>query len=429
MSKLQKLIPTVLTSGNLRYWQSVINRFGANLIGYWPLDEASGNVAQDISGNGRNGAHSNVTLGQAGIGDGKTAAGYNGTSSYTNVYSTSLRDAFNFNEMTLVLWPRIASDVWYGATGRALCAFGTDLNNRFSASIRADTKQLQIERKGGNVVSGVYNAPFYSIAPFQMAVTVSATNTRMRVFLNRSLMANSYGTFGSHVGAMAVNWAIFGANQFGTSGWFLGSLAHGFALNREATPDELRSILNATPWIKNMAVLGDSISDHSGATKMWNEYVADSLGYGVVNHAQGSQSIMPTHTEDMGVQTANAANDDADLIVIALGTNDNNAGNMAALQTEYATHVAALKVSNPRAKIVALSPPPLWTDATGTTESSKSNIRGAIAAAAASQNISYVDIYTLLLAAGYNAAEHTADGVHPNAAGHQLHASVIGPRL
>ena len=39
-------------------------------IAYWPLWEAAGAVAEDISGNGFDGAYTGVTLGQTGIGDG-----------------------------------------------------------------------------------------------------------------------------------------------------------------------------------------------------------------------------------------------------------------------------------------------------------------------------------------------------------------------
>jgi len=49
-------------------------------IAYWPMDEQSGTVAVDQSGNGRNGAYTAVTLGQPGMGDGRTAASFDASS-------------------------------------------------------------------------------------------------------------------------------------------------------------------------------------------------------------------------------------------------------------------------------------------------------------------------------------------------------------
>ena len=64
-------------------------------IAYWPLSEASGTTIVDASGNARNGAYTAVTLGQAGIGDGRTSASFDGSTSFGDLYSASLAGAFN----------------------------------------------------------------------------------------------------------------------------------------------------------------------------------------------------------------------------------------------------------------------------------------------------------------------------------------------
>ena len=48
--------------GDTSYDKKIRRIFGNSLIGYWPLDEKSGTVAYDRSGNLRNGAHTGVTL-------------------------------------------------------------------------------------------------------------------------------------------------------------------------------------------------------------------------------------------------------------------------------------------------------------------------------------------------------------------------------
>lgn len=62
----------------------------ASLIGFWLQNEAAGGVSFDHSGYGRDGAYTGVTLGQPGIGDGSTAAGYDGINDFNNIYGADL---------------------------------------------------------------------------------------------------------------------------------------------------------------------------------------------------------------------------------------------------------------------------------------------------------------------------------------------------
>ena len=55
-----------------QYFKRVLHTENDNLVGYWPLREASGSTAEDESGNGCDGTYNSPTLGQDGIGDGWT---------------------------------------------------------------------------------------------------------------------------------------------------------------------------------------------------------------------------------------------------------------------------------------------------------------------------------------------------------------------
>jgi hypothetical protein len=93
----------------------------ASLISLWPLNELSGTVAYDQSGNGRNGTYVNApTLGQTGIGDGGTAPLFvPASNTRVNIYSASLAAAFNGAEGTLAFWFKArASSVWTDGVGR-----------------------------------------------------------------------------------------------------------------------------------------------------------------------------------------------------------------------------------------------------------------------------------------------------------------------
>lgn len=96
-------------------------------IAYWPLNEASGGTAEDLSGNNYDGSYTGVDLGQTGIGDGNTAPYFDGTNDYVNIYSTGFRDVFNGAEGTVVIWAKVFNaDVW------------TDGNVRYPTEFRVD---------------------------------------------------------------------------------------------------------------------------------------------------------------------------------------------------------------------------------------------------------------------------------------------------
>ena len=122
---------------------------------------------------------------------------------------------------------------------------------------------------------------------------------------------------------------------------------------------------------------------------------------------------MNDYTENLTKQTGESASDDASIIIIHMGTNDDNAGDMTALQAMVETNLASLKVTNPDATIYYMNVLPRWTDTGGGTEQDKSNIRAAIAAACAAQSITCWDTRT----DPWITAADTTDGLHPNAAG------------
>lgn len=119
----------------------------------------------------------------------------------------------------------------------------------------------------------------------------------------------------------------------------------------------------------------------------------------------------------MDVQVAAAASDNANRMYIAIGANDNDAGDMAALQAEYEENLAELKISNPSAEIIALNVFRCWTDGTGATEQPKDNIRGAIEAACLAQGVECVDT------TNWRDASDTLDGVHNNDSGNAKYAT------
>jgi hypothetical protein len=131
------------------YDEKIEQLFGTSLIGYWTQSEPSGTTAIDATGTST-GTYTNVTLAQAGIGDGTTSALYPGTPtvSSTNIFSAALAAKFNPGEMTLFTWAKpAAAEFWTDAATEVLL----QLVNGGS------TKYAQIFHYGNGTISAQYH--------------------------------------------------------------------------------------------------------------------------------------------------------------------------------------------------------------------------------------------------------------------------------
>jgi len=103
-------------------------------IGYWIQDEKQGAVAYDRvtahSTGARNGAYTGVSLGQPGIGDGRTAPLFDGANDFNNVFSASFAGAFSGVAGTLGCWMRVFdAGVWTDGAARHAINIRADDNN------------------------------------------------------------------------------------------------------------------------------------------------------------------------------------------------------------------------------------------------------------------------------------------------------------
>jgi len=95
-------------------------------------------------------------------------------------------------------------------------------------------------------------------------------------------------------------------------------------------------------------VIGDSIPVFGDSKSNWVLAWANERGYRVINHSVAGANI----AIDMAGQVAAAANDNAKIILIELGTNDASGSDV--IRTTYIAGVQALQASNPRATIYGM---------------------------------------------------------------------------
>lgn len=210
------------------YADSVISLLGrSSIIGYWTLGEPSGSIAYDISGRNHHGVHTAVTLGQAGIGDGRSSGLYNGTTSFTNIYGAGLAARFNGAEGTLlapVLVNTLGTSAWF-------IAFGVDVNN-----------EVVLRRASGNVFSHVYiadgtnismdSSPTVAIATwYHTALTWSKSADQLKQYHNGVQTGATKTGLGVFAGSLSSAIAVIGAGDIYLGLPLNGRLAHALLCN------------------------------------------------------------------------------------------------------------------------------------------------------------------------------------------------------
>ena len=202
------------------YIEEVKNTQSANLIGYWPLNESSGTVADNAEGTAaRDGAISGATLGQDGIGDGQTSFLFDGVNDDVNAYSTSLRDVFNKDAGSSSFWAKVSdSSVLNDGVGRWATQFSVSSDNRTEA-LKSSLGNMNMDYFGGGLFKGVSSAMSTGWSHF--AYTWDTTGDEIELFID-GVSAGTQTGLGTWVGT------IVKANigSFGGGGYWDGYLAH-----------------------------------------------------------------------------------------------------------------------------------------------------------------------------------------------------------
>lgn len=206
---------TLLTSARAAYTSRVLGTAASYLTAYWPLADVSGGVAADESGNGRVGAYSSVTLGQSGIGDGRTSASFNGLSSVCNIYSASLAAAWNGAEGTLLVWLAAAPS---DAVTRTIAIFQASSSNNRVLLDKPSTGGIRARYAAG----GVAMAPTAASAPSDwtsVVLTWSKAADDLRFYVGGVLISQlaSLGTWSGALVSTTVN--IGASTSLGTVVW------------------------------------------------------------------------------------------------------------------------------------------------------------------------------------------------------------------
>lgn len=209
-------------------------------IAYWPMWERTGTVAMDLSGNSRDGAYTGVTLGQAGIGDGRTCPSFDGSTSFCNAYSASLAGAFNGAEGTLMCWAKVsAAGVWTDGTADWIFSLIVNGNNFVDLFKTAGGNTLAWRYFAAAVQENIIIGGYSQTVFMAIALTWSKTAEKVIAYVDGVEAGNS-ATLGVWAGVPAT--VVFGAVDIVPNSVWSGLIAHCALWDRALTPAEIASL-------------------------------------------------------------------------------------------------------------------------------------------------------------------------------------------
>lgn len=212
-------------------------------IAYWPFADPSGSVATDESGNSRDGAYSNVTLGATGIGDGRTAATFNGSTSYVNIYSASFAAAFSGSTGTVALWARVsAAGVWTDTTVRRFVVIQADANNILRFHRLTTNNVVSYQAFFGGVNSFVNFTTGAPTGWFHIAITWDKPANQMKAYFAGAQVGTTQTIGGTWAGSPAATTTVVGAANTTPIERWSGDIAHVAVWTSALTSTQIASL-------------------------------------------------------------------------------------------------------------------------------------------------------------------------------------------
>jgi hypothetical protein len=197
------------------YEAKLLARRSTGLIAYWPLDELSGTNADNAQGAARDGTYSGVALDNAdGAGATMGRAGlWDGVNDLCNIYTVSLRDAFNGAEGTLSIWAKIsASGVWTDGTEDRIVTLTADGNNSIALRKTSGSNTLNALYAAGGTFEQISVGSQTSTGWMHLAITWSKADDQVKFYINGAQAGSTATTLGTFAGTLNAATTVIGAS-------------------------------------------------------------------------------------------------------------------------------------------------------------------------------------------------------------------------
>lgn len=205
------------------YRNIVLNTQAAHLIAYFPLDETTGTVADEVTGNVDDGTYSSVTLAATTFLDGSPAPAFDGINDYVDVYSSALNSAFNRAAGSILIWIRASDAAWTDGIRADALNLVADNDNfaRFFNTTTNYTSRFSWSGGGTSVANQTTNT---ADTWHQYVLTWSSAGNSVVAYKNGS--SYSSGSYPTYVGNLSPTTTVIGAFNTTPNNPWNGNIAH-----------------------------------------------------------------------------------------------------------------------------------------------------------------------------------------------------------
>lgn len=258
------IIWTGTTSTNWQYFNFEATAAAVNFL-FGPNISAAGYAEYDdisvTEVNPFNGTNSNLTQGVTGIGDGNTAYSYNGSTSYTNIYSPEINSAFNPNTGTILAWAKVSgSGVWIDSTARRLISIYCDANNQIYIDKSTASNRIDISLIAGGTTKIITDTSLAGSTNYFMIAMTWDISDGLIMYINGSQVGLKQTGLGTWAGNLSTTRQIIGASSTTPANIWSGSIAHVALWNATLTPTEISALYD------NVAVTSrNTATTHGGS--------------------------------------------------------------------------------------------------------------------------------------------------------------------
>lgn len=243
-SQFQAMLDQMLDRQSCLYASRILATSLDNLVAYWRLNERFGTLVSDSSGAGCHAVSSGASWGAAGVGDGDTSVSLDGSNDLINLYSTSLRDAFDGAAGTLMVWAKVSgAGVWSDGAIRPIARLYADGNNYIYLFKDTDGTTKWRYRAGG--VTEPINKSITSADWLCLALTWDKAADEMKAYYNGTQEGGTQTGLGTWAGSLASNYSVFGTDAASGGNYFWsGFLAHAALWDAALDDDQLVYLAN-----------------------------------------------------------------------------------------------------------------------------------------------------------------------------------------
>lgn len=203
-------------------WPEIVARYliePANIVGFWPLWETSGTVAESIAGPAGDGANNGATVAGAFF-RGVPIYSFDGVNDRVNIYSAALAANFNPLAGTLVALVQPTLPALTDGAIRMAAFLGVDGSNAINIWRIATNNIVQVRHRAG-AVSKTVSVPYSVSEPRFIGMTweyfVDPPSSEMKAYADGVQVGTTQTGLGVWAGALATTLCNIGATN-STSG-------------------------------------------------------------------------------------------------------------------------------------------------------------------------------------------------------------------